>query len=241
MRHSIIGLTVAVSAICVLAGAPRHASAAVVDVNGICINANPCTAGTALTFGTSQTLPFSGDFSVNGDPFDISGTLATSSGGPGLSLSFAVNFLVTYLGKVPIAGGDTVTVDASELYDQPFGGGTLNLVTGMGGEFSSGVGASSSVKLVNTVDGTTQQTGPFSAPGSFSGTEYFTAPNADPISDDFTFTLNFAEGTKAGSQIAVNQPLTAVPEPATWAMMLVGFFGMGGMVRGSRNKRAIAA
>jgi hypothetical protein len=33
---------------------------------------------------------------------------------------------------------------------------------------------------------------------------------------------------------------TAVPEPAAWAMMLVGFFGVGFMMRGSRRKDAIA-
>jgi hypothetical protein len=32
----------------------------------------------------------------------------------------------------------------------------------------------------------------------------------------------------------------AVPEPATWTMMLVGFFGLGAMVRSSRRKQAAA-
>jgi hypothetical protein len=31
---------------------------------------------------------------------------------------------------------------------------------------------------------------------------------------------------------------TGVPEPATWAMMLTGFFGVGFMMRGSRRKQA---
>jgi hypothetical protein len=34
--------------------------------------------------------------------------------------------------------------------------------------------------------------------------------------------------------------LTAVPEPATWAMMLVGFGGMGAAIRSRRNKAAAA-
>jgi PEP-CTERM motif len=33
----------------------------------------------------------------------------------------------------------------------------------------------------------------------------------------------------------------AVPEPATWAMMLAGFFGLGGMIRARRRVVAIAA
>ena len=34
--------------------------------------------------------------------------------------------------------------------------------------------------------------------------------------------------------------ITAVPEPATWAMLLLGFFGIGFMMRGSRRKDAVA-
>lgn len=33
----------------------------------------------------------------------------------------------------------------------------------------------------------------------------------------------------------------AVPEPATWAMMLTGFFGLGAALRGSRRRAALAA
>lgn len=33
---------------------------------------------------------------------------------------------------------------------------------------------------------------------------------------------------------------TAVPEPATWAMLLMGFFGLGAMVRASRRRTAVA-
>jgi choice-of-anchor C domain-containing protein len=33
---------------------------------------------------------------------------------------------------------------------------------------------------------------------------------------------------------------SAVPEPATWAMMIMGFGGVGGMVRASRRKQALA-
>jgi len=36
-------------------------------------------------------------------------------------------------------------------------------------------------------------------------------------------------------------PPTAVPEPATWAMMLIGFFGLGGALRASRRRTAATA
>jgi hypothetical protein len=34
--------------------------------------------------------------------------------------------------------------------------------------------------------------------------------------------------------------IAAVPEPATWAMLLIGFFGVGFVVRGARRKDALA-
>lgn len=38
-----------------------------------------------------------------------------------------------------------------------------------------------------------------------------------------------------------NVSLVAVPEPATWAMMLVGFFGLGTALRSTRRARSLAA
>lgn len=41
--------------------------------------------------------------------------------------------------------------------------------------------------------------------------------------------------------VALMGERSAVPEPATWAMMLIGFFGIGGMVRSNRRKPKVAA
>ncbi len=52
----------------------------------------------------------------------------------------------------------------------------------------------------------------------------------------------YGPGEYGGS--AVGQPFTkpvaGVPEPATWAMMLIGFFAIGSAVRNSRRKLALA-
>ena len=40
---------------------------------------------------------------------------------------------------------------------------------------------------------------------------------------------------------AASAPVSGVPEPAIWAMMLVGFGGMGAMLRGSRRRPSIVA
>lgn len=52
-------------------------------------------------------------------------------------------------------------------------------------------------------------------------------------------TIGFFNGTTGDNYAGLDDvSLTAVPEPATWAMMILGFFGMGSMVR--RRRAAIA-
>lgn len=80
---------------------------------------------------------------------------------------------------------------------------------------------------------------------------------ADPVIFNYTggrlqVTLNDADfnkgkygldsGSYDGAKITANFKLlgAAVPEPTTWAMMIVGFFGVGAMVRSSRRKLALA-
>ena len=41
--------------------------------------------------------------------------------------------------------------------------------------------------------------------------------------------------------ISTRRPMAAVPEPATWAMMITGFFGLGTVLRSSRRRQAVAA
>jgi hypothetical protein len=69
-------------------------------------------------------------------------------------------------------------------------------------------------------------------------------------------TVNWIGGIANGGQdiFSLEEPLTAadfqgsnggvtvggVPEPASWAMMLVGFFGVGGLIRSRRRTMAVA-
>lgn len=45
----------------------------------------------------------------------------------------------------------------------------------------------------------------------------------------------------AHQSFAIGWPITGVPEPMTWVMMLLGFFGMGAALRGQRKAGSVAA
>jgi PEP-CTERM motif len=54
-----------------------------------------------------------------------------------------------------------------------------------------------------------------------------------------TFTIDYVEGNGAPSQLTFMT--TAVPEPSTWAMMILGFCGIGAMTFRRRKSAALAA
>jgi hypothetical protein len=80
-------------------------------------------------------------------------------------------------------------------------------------------------------------------PTSFS-TSPFNVFNPGPA-ENVTFSLQYTEccGPPADLEFAVNNVIVTggVPEPATWAMMLVGFGGLGATLRRRRAQMALAA
>jgi hypothetical protein len=64
-----------------------------------------------------------------------------------------------------------------------------------------------------------------------------------PAAGFYNFELSYGEccGGPAVLSFQVNGGPGGVPEPATWAMMLVGFGGLGAAMRGARRKQAVAA
>ncbi len=47
-------------------------------------------------------------------------------------------------------------------------------------------------------------------------------------------------GARSHQAFAVGWPIEGVPEPTSWALMLMGFFGLGSVVRNQRRQRAVA-
>jgi len=54
-----------------------------------------------------------------------------------------------------------------------------------------------------------------------------------------TLAFTFDPAIATGKQFRVDLPSDAIPEPATWAMMIVGFGGIGAMMRRRRSAPAI--
>jgi len=111
-----------------------------------------------------------------------------------------------------------------------FGAGTYTLSFDLGGNARGDVDKTTVITL-----------------GDFS--QSITLSSAAPLApESFTFKttggqLSFADlagGNQNIGNILDNVSLSAVPEPATWAVMLMGFGGLGVAMRGNRRKLAVA-
>lgn len=78
------------------------------------------------------------------------------------------------------------------------------------------------------------------APGELLGTMILTDPDANPSTEPHSG-LTYTETFSTGSGVVTESgKIFAVPEPATWALMLIGFGGLGAALR-RRRARAAAA
>jgi hypothetical protein len=68
-------------------------------------------------------------------------------------------------------------------------------------------------------------------------TNYYRVNHGASYDQVVTYTFNVAPGATAGQSATSNYTIAAVPEAATWAMMLVGFGGIGAALRSGRRSR----
>ena len=163
------------------------------------------------------------------------------------------------------SGGMITTGSLSGVSAAPVGGSGEYFTVGGTGAPSpalitlSGFGAIGSISLLlgsvdsyNTISFGNVVDGMFQALSSYTGTQIYTAANGNQgISSYATFTFTGADQLFNALQITSTSPAaelddltinSAVPEPGTWAMMLLGFAGIGySMRRRPANRRRLQA
>lgn len=76
---------------------------------------------------------------------------------------------------------------------------------------------------------------------TFSSIDTFVGQNAGPGSaGPYSVTARYTITAPTGGEALANVAITAVPEPATWALMIAGFGGAGAMIRTRRRQAALA-
>jgi PEP-CTERM motif len=71
------------------------------------------------------------------------------------------------------------------------------------------------------------------------GGPLFTGPGSAPVFSPGTFQLTNAFFPSSNSTLVISEQVAAVPEPATWAMMLIGFGFVGGAMRAAKRKQKV--
>lgn len=162
-------------------------------------------------------------------------------------------------------GGAIVSGSSSGQYAAPVGG-TANYFTVGGTGAASpavislvGFGSISTISLLlgsvdsyNTISFGTLMGSTFTSVASFTGTQIYNLANGNQgISSLATFTFSGADQLINAMQVTSTNPAaefdnititSAVPEPGTWAMMLLGFAGVGySMRRRPANRRRMQA
>jgi hypothetical protein len=191
------------------AAAISPASAFVVSANGTCIHGN-CATPDSLGFpGFISNSPFSGTFTVNGDPYSIIGKVfATNSHDLTFNTTLNPSLKVTYTGLAPLAQADAFVVTLQQNY--------VSFATKPGvyqydvRGTSSKLPPSSSLTVDNLINGVSVSGGvvPLTLPGPFdSGPQINTISTlANPLTDVFSYAFSFGSNTLPGAFVEVAEP-----------------------------------
>lgn len=136
---------------------------------------------------------------------------------------------------------------------QTFGGTGLSSVTGLTLQTSAGVNGmygSEPITFGFTLNGVSIGSTTFNVGDSAARLLNFSFGAIASGSQSYTLLASVTQGVCGGCgaiQFSINNPLTltdanvaAVPEPATWAMMMIGFGAMGASVRYRQRRKHVA-
>lgn len=200
-------------------------------------------AGTALAFTAAQSasaatinVAAGSQMSVGGNAMLI-GPTATSTASQATSIDFLVmpgsiagaspGTVTNYLGTGTFAGescGATVCGSINDILSVSVGGSAVPLFTLLDG-------VTFSLDNITSIDRSVSNVLTFQGTGSFGGTLGLNTIASTPGS--------FVFSTQGGTLTTFSATAVAVPEPATWGLMLLGFGGIGMAMR-RRRRPALA-
>jgi len=227
----------AMAALLLLAGAQAanaQALGILVQDNGVTIASTPFTAGGVanLSFSNSNWSLIS--ITATGNPVQ-----------PGLDMG-TISTNVT--SSSTFSGSHTLTILATQVANDPLGAPSIDAFNSYQMQFLAGAANVSGGIMQNFIDaadlgfGSTQA---LTVAQLFSGTgnSFLNLPGSGLVNGLFSETM-FAQFTvdAGGVNVQTNDQLVAnaVPEPGTWAMMLLGFIGLNFMFRRRIIARAMA-
>lgn len=195
-------------------------------------------AGAASQAGAATTFT-DGDFSTpsGGDTFT---TFNGDSFGP-WTVTGSVDLIGGYW-QAPTAGGGSVDLDGNSpgAISQTFTAapGRYQVSFFLSGNPDGGAG----VKTVDVSAGGASQVFTFNTGSNSRTTMDYVQETLDFISTgSTTLTFTSQDVNSPFGPVVGGVSVTAVPEPATWAIMLIGFGGLGAAMRVSRRKQHAAA
>jgi hypothetical protein len=183
--------------------------------------------------------------------FHIIGTVAPSVSGVGEdNLQFSTSLIQntgSTLGHLMAIVGDTnfigpvnaVRESASLTFNNASGSGasTLRFFADPANGQPAGIGLAIPGQLLFTATGS-----PLTDPDSFSGTNEspFTANGLFSMTETANLALKAGGSVTGFNESMASSPLTAIPEPSTWAMLLMGFAGLSVAAFKRRHARTLA-
>jgi hypothetical protein len=186
-----------------------------------------------------DTIPATG--AINFTVLNFSGyslTVNTSQSKPVIGSATVPQLDLTYTATAAAAGGGTIFLFAS---DTDFLTGGPFLLT-IGGTNSGGSGTVTGRAWGGTTNTALQFSGAnlFDTVGPLSGAAYSGSANGTlvPTVNPFSLTIGAAITRSTAGTTTGDLNLSAVPEPSTWAMLILGFAGIGFMTYRRKNKTA---
>lgn len=210
MKRALLALTA--SGLALAAAAPASATIFI----GVSINGGPIT----------QVAVDGGTGSVN---YNITnGGIFFNTNGTGAPLLGQPNLLTQSVNIASLAAGGTVSIFITQTDLSAFSG-TLASTFTSNTISNATVALSTYYSAANALfGGTLLQSQSFSGTGTFAGVNPLTLNL--PFSETVRYDLVFGSGSGNFNGTA-NLTMVAVPEPATWGLMILGFAGLGYAVR----------